>query len=323
MGLKLKKKKIAFIGAGYMSTEHVKTFSRLKKYFLVSGIFNRTKSKAQNLAKKYNISFVASSIDSLYENTKADAVVISINQIHLLTILPKVLEYPWKIMIEKPLGYNYEHANKIFSLVKKYKKQNDIVVALNRRNYPTTLQAIEIIKNTNDTRIVSVEDQENIKDPKMLKKSHLIRKNWMYSNSIHIIDYFNIFCRGKVINIKNIIKTKTNKSGLMLSHIRFSSGDIGIYKCIWNMPGPWSVTIITKKIFLELKPLEKLFARSSLQKVKKVKINNPEPGDLKTGLKNQADQFYNFIHNKKHNLVSLENSLNIMKFIKNIYQIKK
>ena len=124
MGLKLKKKKIVFVGAGYMSTEHIKTFSTLKKHFIVSGIFNRTKSKAKDLAKKYSISFVAKSINSLYDNTKADAVVISINQIHLLTILPKILEYPWKIMIEKPIGYNYENAKKIFSLVKKFKKQN-------------------------------------------------------------------------------------------------------------------------------------------------------------------------------------------------------
>ena len=89
------------------------------------------------------------------------------------------------------------------------------------------------------------------------------------------------------------------------------------------MTGPWSVKIITKKIFLELKPLEKISLRPSLSKFEKVKINNLEPINLKTGLKNQADQFYNFIHNKKHNLVSLEKSLKIMNFIKNIYQIKR
>ena len=66
MGLKLKKK-IVFIGAGYMANEHIKVIKNLKKNFLVQGIYNRTRSKALILSKKYKIPHVALSIKDLYK----------------------------------------------------------------------------------------------------------------------------------------------------------------------------------------------------------------------------------------------------------------
>lgn len=319
MGLKIKKK-VVFIGAGYMSNEHIKVFKNLKEKFLIKGIYNRTKSKSLTLSKKYKIPYVAVSIEDLYKTCHADLVVISINEVKVYKILQEVLKFPWKIMIEKPVGYNFKNAQKIYSLVKKRKRLNDIKVALNRRNYPATLTALKQLKNLKSNRIVNINDQQNMNDPALKKKSRLISKNLMYCNSIHLVDYFNIFCRGNLIKIKNLIKAKKNKSSLIISHLKFSSGDIGVYKCVWNKPSPWSICITTAKRYFELKPLESLVLRKNFsKKTVKPKISNQEPKSFKTGLTNQAIEIYKFLFNKKNNLVSLDESLNTMKIIKKIY----
>tara|TARA_B100000029_G_scaffold502191_1_gene577041 strand:+ start:2744 stop:3712 length:969 start_codon:yes stop_codon:yes gene_type:complete len=322
MGLKSRKKKIAFVGAGYMSNEHIKVFLHLKKRFLVTGIFNRTRSKANQLSKKYKIPYVANSIEDLYKKTSADVVLISVSETKVYEILSKAFQYPWKIMVEKPAGYNYKNANKIFSLAKNKKRLKDILVALNRRNYPTTLQVLENIKSIKSKRIINIHDQQNIFDPKIKKKPFLVRNNLMYCNSIHLIDYLNILCRGRIVKIKNILKSKKNKTGIILSYLKYSSGDIGIYKCVWNMPSPWSVSVTTNARSLELKPLEKLSVRSKFSKIKKIiKTINKEPKMLKPGLTNQAIELHKFLINKKNNLVSLKESLDTMRIIKKIYGI--
>ncbi len=319
MGINIKKK-VAFIGAGYMSNEHIKVFKSLKKIFLIKGIYNRTKSKALTLSKKYKIPYVAKSIEDLYKATSADVVVISIDETKVYENLQIILNFPWKIMIEKPVGYNLKSALKIFSLVKRKKRLKDIKVALNRRNYPTTLQAIKEIERVKSKRIVNISDQQNMYDPALRKKSSIIRNNLMYCNSIHLIDYFNIFCRGKLLHIKKFSKIKKNKAGLVLSHLKYSSGDVGIYNCVWNKPSPWSVGVTTNKKYLELKPLEFLYIKKNFsKKIKKFDIQKKEPKNLKTGLTNQALELYKFLLNKKNNLVSLNDSLNTMKIIKKIY----
>lgn len=319
MGLKLKKK-IVFIGAGYMANEHIKVIKNLKKNFLVQGIYNRTRSKALILSKKYKIPHVALSIKDLYKNSLADLVVVSIDEVEVYKILPEVLKFPWKILVEKPVGYNYKNAHEIFKLVKNSKRLSDIKVALNRRNYPTTLTVLKQLKRLKSNRIVKINDQQNMNDPAFNKKSKLIKKNLMYCNSIHLVDYFNIFCRGNLIEIKNLIPIKKNVSNLVLSHLKFSSGDIGVYTCVWNKPSPWSINITTNKMYIELKPLESLVFRKNFSKVTvKPKIINQEPKSFKPGLTNQAIEIYKFLLNKKNNLVSLEQSFNTMKIIKKIY----
>ena len=80
----------------------------------------------------------------------------------------------------------------------------------------------------------------------------------MYANSIHVIDYFRIFGRGKITNVKTkSIKISKNQK-IVNSEIKFSSGDLGIYKCFWNLNAPWAVSILYKDQRFELKPLENL-----------------------------------------------------------------
>ena len=50
----MSKKKLVIIGTGNIAHEHIKVINAFKD-FKVSSVFNRSKEKAVNFAKKYNI----------------------------------------------------------------------------------------------------------------------------------------------------------------------------------------------------------------------------------------------------------------------------
>ncbi|MDB4051012.1 Gfo/Idh/MocA family oxidoreductase, partial [Flavobacteriaceae bacterium] len=178
--------KVAIIGAGYMANEHIKAFSSLENV-MVNGIFSRTKEKAIIISKKYKIEFVAESINELYNLTKADVVVNTSSVASILDTTKKCLNFPWINLVEKPPGYNLNEALTLYELVEK--KNAQLYVALNRRHYSSVKKALFELKNDDSKRVVKVLDQEDQNDPKRIGHSNKIIQNWMFANSIHLIDY--------------------------------------------------------------------------------------------------------------------------------------
>ena len=116
--------KVAFIGAGYMGEEHLKVFS-VQPEFEMSGIFSKNKNKANLLANKYNVGFVADSIDDLFKNSRPELLVICVPELELWNVFATASLYPWKMLIEKPVGINLSQANEF--LVKA--KENNLCEA--------------------------------------------------------------------------------------------------------------------------------------------------------------------------------------------------
>lgn len=69
--------KVAVIGAGYMAREHVRAFSDIP-YVAIAGICSRSMERADAVADEYSIPVVCRSIDELYEETRADLVVVAV-----------------------------------------------------------------------------------------------------------------------------------------------------------------------------------------------------------------------------------------------------
>lgn len=311
---KIIRKRIALIGAGSMIEEYVKVLKSLGKVEL-AGIYSRTKSKSNNLKKKYNIRHVCDSVEELYLKTNADAVIIAVSIESLYEILRDTRKYNWICLSEKPLGYNYNQAAKIFKLFENTKSQ--LFLALNRRFFSSTLNAQKLLKNVKDKRFIQITDQQNILNKKI---PEVVKKNYMYANSIHLIDYINIFCRGKIEAINNIVNIKQSESKYLCKKILFSSGDCVLYTAIWNAPERWSVNINMSMLRLELKPLEELKVQhGNDRKMKLIKINNDDL-NFKPGLKNIIKELLKKIDGKSSPLTTLEEGLNLMNLIKRIYE---
>jgi predicted dehydrogenase len=308
--------KISIIGAGYMAKEHIKAFSNLPNVSIV-GIFSRTKSKAIALASEFNIPFVGNSVRELYTETNSDAVVITVSVNYIFSITMECFNFPWVCLIEKPVGYNFEEAELLnnYTLSLRFKAY----VALNRRHYCSTSKLLSELDPNGSNRIVKIQDQEDMNDPIRLGHPLDVINNWMYSNSIHLIDYFLLLCRGNLLKIRNVIEWDLKNPSFVLATLEFDSGDIGIYEAYWNTPCPWLVSVTTKEARWEMAPLETLTKQVRGSRTKDTFGIDKKDFDYKPGLRKQAELFVEILEGKTPQLPTLIESFDTMKLIKLIY----
>jgi predicted dehydrogenase len=310
--------KVAFIGAGYMAEEHLKVFSTFSE-FEISGIYGRSYEKAKLLADNYDIQSIHQSISMLYESSKPDLVIIAVPELQLLNVLRETLKYPWRMLVEKPVGYNYVDALEIEMLTNDL--AGEIYVALNRRHYSSTRFALEKIKNDCGNRVVHIIDQENLLEARDAGQPDEVVKNWMFANSIHMIDFFSQFCRGDIIEIQNIQTPLYNSSNFVSSIISFNSGDLGIYNGIWDAPGPWHITITTSSSRYEFRPLEKLAIQTFPSRTAQNIPQAEEDLLFKPGLLVQARQSLLMLEGLPHALPTLTDAMKTMLIIERIYGV--
>ena len=122
---------------------------------------------------------------------------------------------------------NLKIANLIYEEALKYKR--DVYVAFNRRHYASTRNLISELNKSNDLRYIHIYDQENPNAALTSGQPEIVVKNWMYANSIHLIDFVLLLGRGNIRNILNIVPLIDN---YILTKIEFDSGDIVIYESL-------------------------------------------------------------------------------------------
>ena len=105
----MKKIKISFIGAGNIIEQHLRVFKSFNNVEL-TGIHSRTKAKAKKLALKYGIKYISGSIKELYSQSNSDIVVIGVSIQNTKNVCVKASKYPWKCLVEKPIGVNLKEA---------------------------------------------------------------------------------------------------------------------------------------------------------------------------------------------------------------------
>jgi predicted dehydrogenase len=309
--------KIVIIGAGVIAEEHIKSFI-IQQDAEIIGIFSRSETKALQIANKYNISNVVNSIEALAELIP-DVVVIAVSISSTENVCKEAFKYPWLILVEKPVGIDYNNAKALYDLA--ILKKAKVYVAMNRRQYSSTINALQLLKGELEPRFIIVHGQE---DPLLQLKSGMetdVVKNLMYTNSLHIIDYFNIFGRGEITQINISESWNSGNSDKVIANIEYTSGDFGLYVGIWNMPGPWSVTITTKNLNISLKPLEHI----TVQNYGSRKSNTLELSSVdlnyKPGFYVQAYNTIKAAKGLEHNLVTIGEVLKSMSLIKNIYEL--
>lgn len=309
--------KVAFVGAGYMTSEHLKAFKDIEGVEC-SGITSRTKSRAEKLAKELGVSNVYNSITEMYEKTEADAVVISVPELSTRDVSFEAFKFPWKILIEKPVGYNLEDARIILDEAKS--KNREVFVALNRRHYSSTNSVLNELNEIDGRRLITIYDQEDPKAALAAGQPKKVVDNWMYANSIHVIDLFHLFARGSVKRIEPLVHWDPKNPFIVMAKLEFESGDLGIYQAIWNAPGPWAVTVSTPMKRFELRPLESAqFQNRGERKMTDYAIDEWDQ-KFKPGLRKQADLLVESIKNDSNTtLPTLDEANQSMEMIHKIY----
>lgn len=316
MVLAKEKIKIAIIGAGNMAQEHIRAFADIEDVVL-AGIFSRTRSKAEDVAKTFSIEKVCDSIAALYRDTQANLVIIAVPELEVRKVCNEAFTHPWVCLIEKPAGYDLADAEAIANVAKE--KNCTAYVALNRRHYSSTRTVTQALEGVAGQRLIHVYDQENPIVALEGGQPPEVVKNWMYANSIHVIDYLRIYGRGDITSVEPIIRWTPDAPRFVMAKVSFSSGDIGIYEATWNGPGPWAVTITTQEKRWEMRPLE----QASVQPYR-IRKQEPLPvhhwdTEFKPGVRLQAEEAIKAVRQQPTKLPTLDEAMETMKLVSEIY----
>jgi len=308
---------VAIVGAGYMAKEHIRAFKDNPEANICA-IISQTRSKAEELASEFQIAEVHDSIATMYDRTRADLVVVTVPELATNSVCKTCFKFPWTILVEKPVGYDLADAEEIEAQARTEGAR--VFVGLNRRHYSSTIAVQQDLAMNDGMRFIYLQDQEDQNRALQAGQPKKVVENWMFANSIHIIDYLSMFGRGNVKKINRIIPWNPNNPWVVLAHITFDSGDFGIYEGIWNSPGPWSASIQIKHKRWELRPLEKAsFQIAGSRQMESIELHAWDR-EFKPGLRLQADKAVAAVQGHNHDLPSLDESLKTMRLIHEIYR---
>ena len=294
----------------------IKKSPNLKLSYIISKNFKR--------ASKFGYDYKAKSFKNL-EHLKLyyepDIIIVAVTP----SSLKHIIEYlnlfkKSKIYIEKPIGINYEENIRLLKILKKNKSSN-FHVLLNRRFYKSTIDAQKILKRYKQSaRYIVINNFHNFS---FAPKNGFTGKNlkfWPYMNSIHLLDYFFIFGRSKILRVERIFVNNFERNKkVMVYKLYFKSGDIGIYNTHYNINGNWSVNIFSGEMLIELKPLENLTVKLS-DKIKKYDLEEKDR-KFKPGLYRMVQGLILKKKYLKNFNGDINHSSKLMHLIKKIYNL--
>jgi predicted dehydrogenase len=308
--------RVAIIGAGDMAREHLRAFQDVPGVD-VAGLCSRTRSRADALAATHGVAIVCDSVPELYERTRADLVVIAVNVIELAAVTRACFEFPWTVLVEKPVGYNFVEAEEVRQAAAS--KRRKVLVALNRRFLSSTRAALADLRQVESPRYIHVQDQESLDQAAALMYPRVIIENWMYANSIHVIDYLRTFGRGPVTSVTPIIPWNPDSPGVVLAKIQFESGDVGLYEGIWDGPGPWAAAITTSEKRWEMRPLEQAAFQARGERALQMIETSRWDQDFKPGFRLQAEMAVAAAKGRPSEAPTLDEAIETIKIIKDIF----
>jgi len=277
--------KVAIVGAGYMAREHVRAFSGLDGVRVV-GVFSRTEARARALAEEFAIPEVCLSIDDLYARTRAELIVVAVRELEMSTVAKACFAHPWTCLLEKPAGYDLRDAEGLLAAAQA--TRSTVYVGLNRRSYGSTRSALKFLSTDGGTRLITVNDQQDMAAAAISGQPAEVVRNYMFANSIHIIDYLRVFGRGSIVSVSPVVPWNPLRPGFVIAHIEFASGDIGLYEGVWDGPGPWAAIVTDPQIRLEMRPLESLAIQRRGERVRTAIEIDSVDSEFKPGLRIQA-----------------------------------
>lgn len=308
--------KVAIVGAGGMAREHAKAFADVPGV-TVAGVWNRTRARAETLAGELGIPLVCDSIGELYARTQADLVVMAVLEPAANAIAKQCFTLPWAVFMEKPPGLNVPDARDIQASARAGGSR--VWVALNRRFLSSTQAARSDLEATGGTRFIHVQDQQDLTALGQFNYPPAILENWMYANSIHLVDYMRHFGRGGVSGVRILQPWTPKCPGLVAAQVEFASGDTGIYTALWNGPGPWMVTVSTSARRWEMRPLEQAhFQNRGERRLQPVDLAEWDRG-FKPGFRLQAEHAIKAVQGEPSDSPTLEDAIETMDLIRRIY----
>lgn len=251
-------KDVVLIGTGRMARAHA---AGLQAQGITPLVIGRSAAGARVFEKETGLEARAGGL-ARYAGPLPKTAVIAVDA----DLLPKVaMEAIWrgcrKLLLEKPGALSLRELLILEKVAKKYDAK--IFVAYNRRFLASALKAKELTAKDGGVTSYAFTFTEKLSAKESIRKlgiSKKIEKRWFIANSTHVVDLA-FYLGGLPSGLWGLAAAGPlwaphpsffAGSGITAKHIPFS------YSANWELPGPWSVEVGTKKRKLILAPLETL-----------------------------------------------------------------
>jgi len=244
--------RIGVVGAGHITTEHLKVLNAQNDVKL-SGIFARTRARAEALACNFDQLIVYDTLEKLIHDGRIDALLVLVSADQIYSVVKGLCRCGIPLFIEKPPGLSPKETKELADLAEEHGVVN--MVGFNRRYYSVFHKGLEKIKAHGALLGVTIEGHERFW--KIAGRvSPLIRDHWIYANSTHTIDLLRFF-GGEPSEMHSLVSSHIETGGdQFLATMRFDSGALGNYSSHWYSPGGWAVRLFGEGVTVEFKPLE-------------------------------------------------------------------
>lgn len=308
------------VGAGKMGLAHGIAATSILNGKVVA-VVSRREVSARNLAEKLGVACYTDNLATAIERSGAKAAIIAVSHDQTASILRQCLEIGLHSLVEKPVSLDPNTIRELDDI--RSKRKVLVMVAMNRRFYPTVqatyLQSawyggiLNIHINAPDHGFMySLNSDGDL----------AVYKNWLYMNTIHIIDLLMLFGDNKLTYVASVIK----KSGQNLDSFSVLAqiGSSGVPTTLAYSPSSgtmknWSIVLHCKHCSIALSDsLEKMTITfpyaGTLPEGKTINA-----GKIKAGLAEQLQFFANSINANHKELpfpgCDLLNHANVIDFI--------
>lgn len=251
-------KDILLIGTGRMAREHAKVLVALGKKPLVVG---RSTAGVRAFAEESGIEACAGGLGKYWGSLPKTAI-IAVDADLIPAVTAEVIRRGCrKLLLEKPGALTPRELVRLQNVAVKHRAK--IFIAYNRRFLASVLKARELIKKDGGAMSYAFTFTEKLTAKESIRKfgtSKRVENKWFIANSTHVVDLA-FHLGGMPAALEGFSAAGPLwaphpslfvGSGITKKNVPFS------YSANWELPGPWSVEIGTKKRKLILVPLETL-----------------------------------------------------------------
>lgn len=309
--------RVAFVGAGGMIREHARAFRDVPGVE-IAGITNRTRSKAETLAVELGIPAAYDTVAEMHAATQADLVVMAVYEPAIRETAEACFAHDWAVLMEKPIGLDAAEARVVAAAAERSGRR--VWVGLNRRTLSSTQAVLADLGTYPGQRYIRVQDQQSLETARAIGHTQAVIDNWMFANSIHLVDYLLTFGRGAVTGVERLVHFDPERPGLVVAKVAFDSGDIGIYEGLWHAPGPWACSVTTARRRWELRPLERAtFQNAGERSLNPVDLNAFDE-TYKPGFRLQAERVVAAWRGEASQAATIKDALDATELVARIYQ---
>jgi predicted dehydrogenase len=245
--------KLAFIGAGRISTFHYDAFKHAGAD--ITGICTRGVS-GKTFSDNTNVPYFTS-IAEMCRKTSPDAAVVLTQPSSYPTILAELKPFNLPLFLEKPIAYSSAEAEQLKVLL-----PTKVFVGQNRRFY-SGMTPIRTLLQSNEKLTIHAHINERAKDIK--NRDQRDRDHWHVMNAIHLVDLLkSLFGLPQKVFVKmgwqplEFSKLNTHTNALYLT----DQGHMVNFSCNFDSPGGWRFSVFSSAQEIVVCPIEKTMIKT-------------------------------------------------------------